>query len=65
MTFISSSTAVTELVMSVAVGDFTPSRTSSRKLGSTTARSSCDPPPLAIEIDVPELGCPSGVIRRK
>ena len=51
--------------MSVALGAFTPSRTSSRKLGSTTVRSSWLPPPLAMPIEVPALGWPSGVIRRK
>ena len=53
------------LVMSVALAALTPSRTSSRKLGSTTVRSSWLPPPLAIPIEAPELGLPSGVIRRK
>src|SRR6478672_6581217 len=44
----------------------TPSRTSSRKLGSTTLRWSALLGPLSpIEYVVPRLGCPSLVSRRK
>src|SRR5262249_32582132 len=49
--------------MSAADGGLTPSRTSSRKLWSTTVRPSWLPPPLATGIDAPEFGLPSGVTR--